>query len=175
MDKVLFSHPYLEVRKKDYYVYVHYPDCEGKSVVVLPFKKEKGETKYLGVSEICLPHSEKPQTYMVGGGINPKETKENAAIRELKEETGYTADEKELIYLGESYLSKACDTIMHLFAIEITDDVKKEKAKGDGTKGEIGIESVWMTEDELIDNKNPLFALSLLRLNKIIQKIFPMY
>jgi len=166
MDEVLFAHPYLEGRKKDYYVYIHYPDCEGKSVVILPFKKSGETLEYMGVSEIRLPHSNDPQTYMVGGGIHKGESKESAAVRELKEETGLITQESELIYLGESYLSKACDTIMHLFAIEVTSNTIKTNPKGDGTQREKGIESVWMTEDEIIDNKNPLFSLALLRLKK---------
>ncbi len=48
------------------------------------------------------------------GGMNPGERPEEAAKRELKEETGYEADQ--LIYCGCSVLTPGfCNEVMHLF------------------------------------------------------------
>jgi 8-oxo-dGTP pyrophosphatase MutT (NUDIX family) len=164
-DKILFDNKWLQVKQRDYYVYIHYPDCEGKSVVVLPFKKTDNGIHYLAVKEMCLPHSDVPGIYNVGGGIYPHETVEEGAIREVKEETGYTISADQLINLGTSYLSKACDTMMYLFAVEITEDTPLSNVRGDGTKGEQGIEPVWLVEEDIIFSPNPLFSSLFLRLN----------
>lgn len=56
------------------------------------------------------------QTELPGGLIDPGETPEQAAVRELKEETGYEADE--VISLGYFYpLFGSTDEKIHLFAI----------------------------------------------------------
>lgn len=74
---------------------------EGKMVVVEQFRKP------LNKSEIEIP----------AGKLDPGESPETAAMRELKEETGYTADS--LIPLGSYYTSPGfADEIIYIYAAE---------------------------------------------------------
>lgn len=74
---------------------------EGKMVVVEQYRKP------LNKSEIEIP----------AGKLDPGESPENAAIRELKEETGYTTDS--LIPLGSYYTSPGfADEIIYVYAAE---------------------------------------------------------
>lgn len=74
---------------------------EGKMVVVEQYRKP------LNKSEIEIP----------AGKLDPGESPEKAAMRELKEETGYTADS--LIPLGSYYTSPGfADEIIYIYAAE---------------------------------------------------------
>lgn len=164
MSELLFKNEWLEVRKKDYYIYIHYPDGNGQGVLILPYRKENGQYRFLGVNEVCLAHEEFPELYAVGGGMLPSGDALESAVKEMKEETGYTIEKERFASLGTCYLSKSCDTIMHLFCVEITeDDIQDLSNLGDGTIGEENISPVWVDEEELIYNRNPLFHVMLLR------------
>lgn len=54
------------------------------------------------------------------GGIDHNSTPVETAIKEIKEETGYSVDKTELISLGQTFGIKSSDTIYHLYAVDLS-------------------------------------------------------
>ena len=94
------------------------------------------------------------------GGIEKGSTPLETAIKELKEETGYTSDKIET--LGQTFVAKASDTLCWLFAVDVTDLVPEE-IKGDGTGLESMSEPIWVNEKALLTVLDPLVAQMYLR------------
>jgi ADP-ribose pyrophosphatase len=98
--------------------------------------------KFLMVKQFRLPVGGATIEFPAGG-INPNESKRDAAAREFIEETGYGF--REMNYLGPIYpLPARSDTIGHVF---VATDIHKVSAPNlDPT--EIGLKHLWVSEDE---------------------------
>lgn len=144
-NKTLFSNSWLSLmqvedpdRGVSGYVYAHETRCDGKIVLILPFRSKKSSDKWLGDVEVLLRREVTPCWDMsphlsgITGGI---ETEDPAvdALRELEEEAGYTVTREDLIYLGTTRGSKAMDTVYHLYAADLSGKTPG-KASGDGSR-----------------------------------------
>ncbi len=100
----------------------------------------------------------------ITGGVNLNERPENAAIRELKEETGYEVPKDvSLEFLGFSGTDKDSDTNVYLFTVDLT-DVKQGEIKRDGTPLEKYTTPKWVSDITQI--YDPLVAQMYVKLNK---------
>lgn len=118
------------------YVYAHETRCEGKVVLVLPFRANKDN--HFGGFEVLFRREVTPSWDMnakLGGITGGVEESDPAldALRELEEEAGYTVSKEDLIFLGTTYASKAMDTVYHLYAANV-EGKAQQKASGDGSR-----------------------------------------
>ena len=165
--KVLFDSPFLQLRSiedsekgiKPYY-YKHVKLYNGSVIAILPYRY----TNYpLGFNKEFLLINEMRPAWSIDklisasltGGVEKGSYPEATAVKELKEEAGYTVEESNLEYLGTTYSAKASDTIVHLFAVDVTDLVP-ELIKGDGTGLESMSKPIWVTVKELTLVMDPL-------------------
>ncbi len=58
---------------------------------------------------LVAKHVDHPCYYVVGGGIEPGETSEAAAIREVREETGFALEARSLVFIQERMYSAPGD------------------------------------------------------------------
>jgi len=107
--------------------------------------------------EVCPPYNLKDETgeksyyTIISGKIDGKESAKDAAIRELKEESGVEY-EKGTIYevFNNLPVCKSTDMRATLILIDI-DESEKEEAEGDGTEYEEKSKTIWVTWNELGD------------------------
>ncbi len=122
----------------------------------------------LGRFEICPAHGDpEPQLCAITGGVEKGKTPLEAAIKELREEAGYCADEIDLEPLGEIRPSKSADTRIHLYAFDASGKVQHE-ITGDGSFYERGAYCQWVTRKQAIWCKDPLMAVMLARQEQIL-------
>jgi 8-oxo-dGTP pyrophosphatase MutT (NUDIX family) len=130
MDEILATTKWLQIRKTmnpefgiHGYQYAHKVISDGHDVAILPYRwTDNGTIEVLLRKE--LTPAWKPLGYKVNaitGGIDKGMTPKQAAIQEVKQEAGYTITEDDLIDLGTIFISKAEDTIYHLFSVDLTD------------------------------------------------------
>lgn len=157
--KVLFKTPFISVCELDVpklnmkYFYLHESRCDGNLVAVLPFKKENNKILYGLRKEICPPWDKDKFTICsLTGGVD-KGTPREAAQLELKEEAGIFANYNDFIFLGKTFRDKASDTIVHLYAIDITGKEIGE-ATTDGTEAEKVSSMIW--EEDISKSLDPL-------------------
>jgi len=167
----LFSNDWValkEVKNPDEgvngYVYLHESRCDGKIIVLLPFRRTKPKTEYLLRKEVTPCWSMKQVISSITGGYEKSEGIKGTAVMELEEEAGYEVKEKDLIPLGTCRGTKSCDTVYHLFAVDLTDKEKTTDAKGDGSELEAKAECVWRTN--LDECEDPMAYVAYTRLNK---------
>lgn len=116
------------------YIYVHSEASNGQAVAVLPFRtKEEGssEIEFLVRNEIVPPWT-LDRSLCSLTGMHEGGSYLETAKRELKEESGYEIEIDELIELGLVHNSKASDTEIHLFAVDLTGKEEGE-VEGDGS------------------------------------------
>lgn len=140
------------------YVFSHETRCNGKIVVVLPFRKNGDNFEYGLRKEVTPSWSLDPEISALTGGF--ENDIEDTAIMELEEEAGFKAEKRELIDLGESYASKSSDTVYSLFAVDVTGKEEGE-ALGDGTKQDAEGTIEWVRKP---DSKDPQVSIAYLRL-----------
>lgn len=170
--KSLYENKWVSLFETDGYVYSEETRCNGKIVVVLPFKKERIGLGRFGLR--FLLHMEVTPAWktkslperifsnsITGGveGDNPVDD----AVRELYEEAGYKVSAEQMIKLGTSYGIKSCNTIYHYFACDVT-NITPSLAKGDGSKTEAKEWCEWFDDLHRVDD--PLVAMAWLRLMK---------
>lgn len=110
-----------------------------------------------------------PKLCTITGGYDnaDKYTIVGCALNELREEGGYDAPSEAVIPLGTVYPSKGSDTVQHLFAVDLYHEgVIKVEATGDGTKGEKGSYTKWVSRLDIISSLDPLNATMLVRLEE---------
>lgn len=174
IDKTLCENPWLSLKEIiapekgiNGYVYSHETRCAGVIIAILPYKKINKGYQFLLKSEVtpCWD-TDQPILSSLTGGFEEGIKKD--AVRELKEEAGYTIKENELINLGQSKASKSSDTIYSLFSVDLTDKIQEE-ALGDGSRLESESQSVWVNAEKILKVVDPQASVMLLRLtNKLI-------
>lgn len=158
------------------YVFSHETRCQGFIVSILPYRLRiparglRPIREYLLKSEItpCWVIDE-PVLSTVTGGYEGKSFEEDA-VREILEETGYEIKVEELISLGTSYASKSSDTMYALFTVDLTDKIQGE-ALGDGTRLESEAKTYWVTEEKILECRDPQASVLFLRLQKHLKAL----
>jgi len=167
-DKVLWKNDWIEVRERDnWYTFTTSPSGNSNGVAVLGFKREVGETQYLGRYELTVCHSPEIELASLTGMCDKEgENVKTTAMRELEEESGYVVNDlRRFIELGTVRPSKSSDYTITLFAIEIKDTDEKVEIAGDGTKGEEGAYCKWISREEAVNCKDPLVSTMIARLD----------
>jgi 8-oxo-dGTP pyrophosphatase MutT (NUDIX family) len=163
------------------YIYSSEPWCDSQGVAVLVYRYEpKGkdlgsmfglphaQREYLGRFEVCPAHSDVPELCAITGGMDkPDEDAFATAIREVKEEAGFDVTEQKMLYLGSVRPSKASDKTVHLMAFDVT-GLEQGEAVGDGTLGEVGAFTEWVTRREAAFSKDPVLTTMITRLDMLI-------
>lgn len=174
------------------YVYSTETRCQGQIISILPYRKAKGgeprkvsmqyqpdgsilefHYEYLLKSEVTPCWSVRsriltPKISTITGGVENANALDSA-INELKEETGYKANKKDLIFLRMCYASKSSDTIYYLYSIDLTGK-RQGKATGDGSVLEAQSTSKWLLEKDILDCYDPLASVNLLRLKEYLKR-----
>jgi len=162
-DEVKYRGDFITVLLRDgWYEFVH--DMNGRMVAVLGFRR--GGRELLGRYEVCPPHSDEPELCALTGGIEPGEAPEDAAVRELREESGIEVMRDELIGLGTIRPSKSTDSWGYLFGCDLTGEPDRPRytGEGDGTKGERGSWCEWIDQESAVNAKDPVLVTMLARL-----------
>lgn len=132
------------------YTFLHEPKWNDVGIGILPWRRRGGQPEFLAVMENRPTHGDEHRLYAITGGYDNTElTAGQTAIKELKEETGYIASEKDVIYLGEIYTTKMSTSKMHLFAVEVTNLQQVEKTT-DGSVIEHTAYPVWVDYKKLV-------------------------
>jgi 8-oxo-dGTP pyrophosphatase MutT (NUDIX family) len=165
-ETVLFKNKWVSVIQKDFYIFARHDWCNSLGVALLPYRKTAtGEMEFLGRFEIFHAHGEEVELCAITGGYDKEgESFADCAARELKEEGGYIVSSDKLLSLGTSKPSKAADSTLHLFAVEITEDTPYETPLGDGTIAEEGSYAKWLSRSELLSSNDPNLLTILVRL-----------
>jgi len=168
-------HPGLDIKG---YEYMHEKLGAGKMVSALPYRKSYGgldivgdtvsNVEYLLRLEIVPAWSLEERVVSLTGKIDVGESPVWAALRELEEESGFSVDEDELVMLGTSRASKAADTIIFLFSVDLTDAVEG-RAKGDGSHLEDIAHCEWGDKEVVLKSLDPLVHVMFNRLNESIR------
>jgi hypothetical protein len=158
-DREIFKGDWLSIRRTaDNYEYVTQSRMGREAVAVLGYVS----SWLLGRFEVCPAHGDfRPELCALTGGIDEGESPEEAAIRELYEESGFRANIHALRRLGSPVRpSKASDTAIHLFAVPL--DVKTIDGDfhgpGDGTVGEQGAFCRFISQQQALTSKDPLLV-----------------
>lgn len=158
-DRVLHEGKWLSLRVKDDpdhgiqgYEYVHNVPGDGKGIAVLPFRwldtpdgPDDERLEFLVVHEIIPPWSLDQSMCSLTGLCEKDESLIPTVQREIKEESGYTADLPQIFSLGTCHVSKSADTTLHLYAANLTNAGPPERAVGDGSKLEDRLTHSWTT------------------------------
>ncbi len=162
-DRILYKTPFLALIERDsWYYFAQIPGSMG-GVTLLLYRQDK-DKPILGRYEICPAHLDTvPTLTAIAGGIEEEDTPTQTAIKEAYEEAGYRLEGNDLVDLGSCRLSTNQDTIVYLFAADVTDK-KRAHAPGDGTKGEEGSYCDWVTPVQAVQSKSAFMSTLLLRL-----------
>ena len=165
--KTLYRNEWLSLQETlDGYVYAHEEKSDGQGVAVLAYRAKP--LLVVGRYENCPCHFDGMALTSLTGQVDPGETPLQTAARELFEEAGITAGHDEFQSLGTVRPSKAADTTMHLFAVDIGDrDIGR--GPGDGTKGEEGAYCKWVDHEQALISKSPVLATMVARLVMIMR------
>ncbi len=101
------------------------------------------------------------QWEVVAGGMNPGETPQDAAMRELREETGYRAHRVERLWSAFS-APGFCDELLHFCVVDGYDiGASQPDEDEDITLGIFGVDELWrkIQADELPDAKTQVAVL----------------
>lgn len=175
-EQVLYDNKWCSVVERELdngikWVFGHHGWCNGEGVAIIPYRRELtnpgwnySEFRFLAHMEICAAHSGEHGMYAVAGGRDKAgEPVITTAVRELKEETGYIASEQDMEFLGTCYPSKGTDTLMYLYAVDVT-DLELTKPEGDGTLTEELAYCEWVKASELASKGEPILVTLMTRL-----------
>jgi 8-oxo-dGTP pyrophosphatase MutT (NUDIX family) len=168
LDKVLFHNPYLAVIERDGYIFAREVRCNGVIVCLLPFRITPDYPEFLARLEICPAHGPELERCSITGGVESGESIQEAAFQELWEEAGYRVKVDDLISLGLMRPSKSADTVVHLFAVDVTGQ-SQSPPPGDGTRFEATASVEWVNEEQGLEIADPLFVAAMARLKSYYQ------
>ena len=159
-DKVLWENEWLRVKMKDGW-YTCTESTKGDGIAVCVFRPKTKEVLIRYEHTPC--HGEGLRQTSITGMMDKGETPDQTALRELKEETGITANSDELLGLGWVFNSKSSSDKTYLFAV---DGSNKEIGEivGDGTKGEEGAYVKWESLEIALQLNAPSVLASLAKL-----------
>lgn len=124
---------WIEVRTtRDGYQYVHSVPNKGMGIAVLGYFRDGHTASFLARFEICPAHGRDTACCSLTGMVDPGEPPKTAAVRELEEESGYVVHEASLIFLGTTYPSKMSDTVVYMYAVDLS-GLSPQTAQGDGS------------------------------------------
>lgn len=190
--ETLYSNPWISIRYLEEgdikYTYFHDDYSKSYAIAVLPYRHKDyfsptGELEYLLRKEVVPPWNlgrldigESISTRKIVSLTGSLESENieiknvfNKAIEEIREESGYIVEEKDLIYLGHSYISKKSDGIVFLFAVDLTGFDDGEEL-GDGTHLESLSESFWSSDID--SSEDSLTYVLYYKLNKYFNSKF---
>ncbi len=175
MDKELFRNQFLAIIDRDGYTFLREARCDGVIVSLLPFRTETegGQTEFLARLEVCPAHGPELERCSITGGLEPGQTVEEAALSELWEEAGYRVEAEELASLGQVRPSKASDTVVYLFAVDVTGK-PQSPPPGDGSRFEVGDSVEWVDYEQGVQIADPLFVTAITRLLMEIRDCQPL-
>lgn len=162
---MLFRNQHLAVIGRDGYTFSREVRCDGVIVSLLPYRISKDGIEFLARVEVCPAHGPELERCSITGGVKPGESIEEAAQQELWEEAGYRVDEDDLISLGQVRPSKSADTVVHLFAVDVTGKPQFTPL-GDGTRLEASASVEWVDYAQGIQITDPLFVTAITRLQR---------
>lgn len=138
---------YLELHTTDGgWEYVRRVNCPGV-VIVLVYHMDRGE--YLMVEQYRPPVGCRVLE-LPAGLMDPGESPEEAALRELYEETGVKVSGESLINLGVIYSGVGMtDEEANIFAVEIDSATVIDMPDIQGAEVEHGLVTKWLKEEEL--------------------------
>jgi len=166
LDKVLFRNQYLALIERNGYTFSREVRCDGILVSILPFRASSNEMEFLARLEVCPAHGPDLERCSITGGVEPEKSIEESARQELLEEAGYQVGVDDLINLGQVHPSKSADTIVHLFAVNVT-GIPQFTASGDGTRFEANASVEWLDYDQSIQIADSLFVTAITRLIRL--------
>jgi len=157
-DPTLWQDEWIAVKKRDgWYTYTHQLKCNGQGVAVMGYRQGPAGLELVGRYENCPPHDDGITLCSLTGMVEGEDNVLQTAKRELWEEAGIDAPEGDFQYVGAARPSKASDTAIHLFLINVAGrDIGK--ATGDGTKGEEGAYCRWISFQDAVMSKDPILA-----------------
>ena len=138
-------------------------------MAIVPFRTHRNARQFLARLEICPAHGPQQELCCITGGVEPGQTVEACAQQEVYEEAGYMVDIHELTSLGQLRPSKSADTVVHLFAVDVTGKTQ-HTAPSDGSSLEKSASVEWVNYDRCIHLSDPLFVTALARLCWLISK-----
>lgn len=133
------------------------------SVAVLPYHDlENGDRFYLARYEICPAHGDQEETICaLTGTVEAGDSLLETAMREVYEESGYTALSSSFMYLGEVFPSKSSNHRIAQFSVDIAyldegDLEMSHSGPGDGSPLEMGAYCIWHKYEDLLHSKDPI-------------------
>jgi 8-oxo-dGTP diphosphatase len=168
VDKILYETPYLSLIERDgWYYFATIPGSIG-GVAILLYRRNNDKS-ILGRYEICPAHDDKkPVLTAIAGGIEEGDIPLGTAVKESYEEAGYKLNSEDFIDLGQCNLSTNQDTIIYLFAADVTGKSRGD-APGDGTRGEVGSYCNWVTAREAVFSKSAFMSVLITRLKYVYE------
>ncbi len=154
--------PPLTIKKTDTgWVYSEFTgmknEVAGKTVAVVPFRRLSDGTieiltnvqpvhAWAAQFEFDVENVDDPNGKFVTsftGGIEEGENHRAAALRELREESGYDIPGERLSLLGWFFLGKASSTMVYVYIADVTDLPDPDQPEGDGSVFESASETLW--------------------------------
>jgi 8-oxo-dGTP pyrophosphatase MutT (NUDIX family) len=161
--RILFESEWLRVLDNNGYIYSQEVKARhGEHVILLPYRRlGRDAWEYLLRNELCPAWSNEPILCGICGTCEAQSPVEDA-VRELKEEAGYTITAEQLQYLGCVQGTKSTDSIYHLYAVDVA-DLQQEEPQGDET-GDVA-PLVWTPKP--YDSSDPMIIAAYCRARKL--------
>lgn len=155
-DEILFGNNWMELKKRDgWFTFAH--NTHGDGVAVLGYRHTTDGLQYLLRVEHTPPHGPGFRRTSLTGTIEHGLTPLQTAVKELLEESGYTAAESEMRPYGWVHPSKFSDYKQYIYAVCLDGKIQGP-IEGDGSDGEKGASVVWVPLHEALAVNDPSVA-----------------